>query len=156
VLFTCIGVAVSSGAFAAATAPLPAMIRVNGGIIEYRTDELYINPFSIARESVADESRFSADCEYPTVGEYLLAAKLPGFTVSQTFEFVQTPPEDACTWNREFLQAEGVDGNVHFAGIGSQVPGELTFESGGVDPRNSISKIHTNIYLITNETQPTL
>lgn len=145
-LLTCIATAAAGGPPAGTNAPLPAMLRVEGGIIEYGGDELSINSFTIAAEAGGAETLSDPACEDPTVGEYLLAAKLPAFTVSRTFEFVQAPPEDACTWNREVLQAEGVDGNVYFAGIGSQVPGEVTFLSGGTDPRETISRIHSNIY----------
>ncbi len=122
------------------------MISVDGGIVEYGNEERYISSFSIAQEAVSEDSKFSANCESPTIGEYILAAKLPNFKVSQTFEFVQTPPEDACSWSREVLEAEGVDGNIYFAGIGNHVPKELTFIVGGVNQKDSISKIHSNIY----------
>ncbi len=123
-----------------------SMISVKGGIVEYRAEELYVNPFLISQEAVAAGIEFRGDCESPTIGEYILAATLPNFTVSQTFESIQTPPEDACNWSREVLEAEGVEGNVYFAGIGNHVPGELMFVFGGVNPKNSISKIHSNIY----------
>lgn len=85
-------------------------------------------------------------CESPTFSEYLLAAKLPKFLVSHTFESIVSPPYDVCTWNKGVLEAEGVDGHIYFSGIGSHVPKELEYISGGINPRDSISRIHYNIY----------
>ena len=146
IFFLAITAFLSTGALAGVQERRPSMISVNGGIVEYGAEELYVSSFSIAQEALAEESAFGIDCEPPTIGEYILAAKLPKFKVSRTFESVETPPEDACSWSREVLEAEGVEGNLYFAGIGNHVPGELTFVSGGVNPRDSISKIHSNVY----------
>ncbi len=135
----------SKGAFGAAHGPIP-MMHVDGGIIALGTEETYVSPFSIAREAALKESLDDTDCVIPSVPEYLMAAKLPDFKVSQAFESLHSPPDDACTWNRDVLEAEGVDGNFYFGGIGSHVPAELEFISGGTDPRDSISRIHSNIF----------
>lgn len=135
----------TNAAFGEENGRTPSMLDVAGGIMELGEDEIYVSPFTVAREAVVPTDRDNIiDCEIPTISEYLMAAKLPGFKVVQAFESLQPPPDDACSWSREVLEAEGIDGNVYFGGIGSHVPSELEFIYGGNNPRDSISRIHSN------------
>lgn len=127
------------------------MIHVDGGIIAVGTEETYVSSFSIAREAAVNESLDDTDCNIPSVPEYLMAAKLPDFKVSQAFESLQSPPDDACSWSRDVLEAEGVEGNVYFGGIGNHIPAELEFIYGGSNPRDSISRIHSNIFIFWDD-----
>lgn len=132
-----------------------SLLSVGGGILEYGKEEIYVAPFSITQDVRKEEETAGITCESPTFSEYLLAAKLPNFRVSNTFESIESPPYDVCTWNKKVLEAEGVDGHLYFSGIGSHVPKELEYVSGGVNPRDSISRIHYNIYAFWgNEYKP--
>lgn len=137
---------VSNGAFAEERERDSAMIDVAGGIIEVGGEEIFVTPFSVSREAEINNEPDAPDCENPSIPEYLMAAKVPGFKVSHAFEILQPPADDTCSWSRDVLEAEGVEGNIYFAGIGNHRPDELTFVYGGSNPRDSISKIHSNVF----------
>ncbi len=134
---------------AAATKPR-VWARVPEGMVEYNKEEIFVPAFSIATDAWV-ENPDDPPCPVPTVAQYLRAARHAAIRPSDAFEFLQTPPEDACTWNREVLEAEGIDGHVYFAGLGAHRPRELEFTAGGAAARDSVSKIHSNIYSFWGE-----
>lgn len=134
---------------AGATKP-GAWARVPEGLVEYNQEEIFVPAFSIGEDALA-ENPDETPCPVPTVAQYLRAARHSTIRPSDAFEFLQTPPEDACTWNREVLEAEGIDGHVYFGGLGAHRPRELEFTAGGVAARDSISRIHSNIYSFWGE-----
>lgn len=135
---------------AGAEEPAPVKIRVPSGIYQVGDEEVYFDSFLISQS--AFRSADSVACDLPTVNEYLVAARNPEFLASKYFEQVMTPAQDACTWSKEVLEAEGVAGNIYFAGLGSHVPQDgFRFVRGGKDPRETISSIDNNIYSFWGE-----
>lgn len=127
----------------------PPKIKVNGGVYSFESEEVYLDPFLISQFAVQSDT---PTCELPTMHEYLAAAKQSDFVESKSFEAIMNPPEDACTWSKEELEAEGVSGNNYFAGIGSHIPTDgFRFIRGGTDPKDSISSINTNIFAFWGE-----
>lgn len=126
------------------TLAAPPLIHIERGVYALESGEVYLDAFSISQSAFADHATL---CDPPTVDEYLAAAQSAGFVASQAFEPVATPPEDACTWDAQVLEAEGVAGNNYYAGLGRTLPTDgFRFVYGGKDPRTTISALDANIH----------
>ncbi len=64
--------------------------------------------------------------------------------MGKAFEWVAEPPEEPCAYSPEILEAEGVEGWVHFAGLGDHLGDETKVIAGGKDPRDTWVKVHQN------------
>ena len=83
----------------------PAMIDVPGGVYRFGTEEVYLDPFSIAKFAVPAKSEFkdqdSVTCDSPTMFEYLAAAGRPGFSISNSFESIESHRKTHVTTRQE-------------------------------------------------------
>lgn len=126
------------GATAPSGAASSRLIRAGGAVHTFGEDEVYVAPFLFPARASAEAA---PDCELPNMYEYLVAAKDPELAVSDAFEPIQSPPEEACEYSREVLEAEGVAGYSYFAGLGPRKPEELEVVHGGTDARETITRM---------------
>lgn len=128
----------------------PRSIRAGGAVHTFGDEEVYVPPFLLEARARA---KAPADCEPPTMYEFLVAAKDPELEVGEAFEPIASPPEDACDYSREVLEAEGVGGYSYFAGLGARRPEEMETLHGGRKPRETISRLSAVIVAFWGEEQ---
>ncbi len=125
----------------AADAPAKAWVAVEAGVYEVNGVEYYLDAYRIQARATRGEYRHDA-CEAPRPEEWLVAARQRGFTPSKTFEWLEEPPEEPCAYSAEAVEAEGVEGWVHLAGLGAHLGNETKVVTGGKDPRDTWVKVH--------------
>ena len=119
-------------------------IEVPAGIYTVEGREIWVEAFELSDTlNLNDGACREAKQRVPSADEWLVAAQLPGFKASDRFELVNGPQTEACEFSMAVLEAEGVEGWIHFAGWGASV-GESQVLSGKGDPRAGHLRIHQN------------
>jgi hypothetical protein len=144
VLAALVLVAASFGARGAG-APGAKWIAIEGGVYEVGGAEYYLDPYRIEAQATAGDDERDG-CTAPRAEEWLVAARRPAFVVGKAFEHLAEPPEGPCAYSAEILEAEGVEGWHHFAGLGDHLGGETEVVAGGKEPRETWVKVHANPY----------
>ncbi|WP_242343802.1 tetratricopeptide repeat protein [Anaeromyxobacter terrae] len=141
-VFASFAVLASLGA-RAVEAPRLAWVAIEGGVYEVGGAEYYLDAYRIQARATQGEYEHDV-CEAPRPEEWLVAARQRGFTVGNAFEYLAEPPEEPCAYSAESLEAEGVEGWVHFAGLGEHLGAETKVVAGGKEPRETWVKVHQN------------
>jgi len=135
-------------AILAAAPPLaapPPRLDVPAGVVDVAGVEYWVEAFRIdSRATTAAEP--PAGCKDARGEEWLAAARLPEFVPSQAFEQLTAPPDEPCSFSKEVLEAEGIEGWVHFAGLGSHKGQETQVVTGGAAARTTWVRVHSNPY----------
>ncbi len=121
-------------------------VEVPAGIYAVGDREVYVEAFEIA-DTVESKEGFcrEAGLRIPTSDEWLIAAKHRDFKVSAVFEEVDGPASESCENSMAVLEAEGVEGWMHFAGWGGDLGQAVLLSSKG-DPRAGRIRIHQNAW----------
>jgi len=121
-------------------------IEVPAGIYTIGDREVYVDAFEIADTVLPKEGACrESERRLPTVDEWLIAAQRPGFKVSNHFESLREPPEEHCEVKASVLEAEGIEGWLHFGGWGKKV-GESAILGGKGDPKSGHIRTHQMIW----------
>ncbi len=121
----------------------PVWLSGEAGVYDVAGSEYFVDAYRIQARATAGEYRHDG-CDAARPEEWLVAARRPEFTVSNAFERVAEPPEEPCAYSAEVLEAEGVEGWVHFAGRGEHLGAETKVVAGGDEPRETWVKVHQN------------
>ncbi len=137
----------------AADAPAAGWIAVDAGVYEVGGVEYYLDAYRIqARATPGDYGHDR--CEAPNPEEWLVAARQRAFTLGDAFETVAAPPEEPCAYSQQVVDAEGVEGSLHFAGLGAHLGGETKIVTGGRDPRETWVKVHSMFIAMSEDNEP--
>jgi hypothetical protein len=140
--------AVTTGAMLVTTqvmAAAPARLEVPAAAIEVAGVEYWVEAFRIdAKATATDEA--PSGCQAARGEEWLAAAKLGELVPSQAFEQLAAPPDEPCSFSREVLEAEGIEGWMHFAGLGAHKGSATEVVTGGTSARTTWVRVHSNPY----------
>ncbi len=138
------GLAVLASVGARAAEPAKAAwISVEAGVYEVGGAEVWLDAYRIQARATPGEHEADR-CQAPRAEEWLVAARQREFTVAKAFEYLAEPPEEPCSYSPDIVEAEGVEGWVHFAGLGDHLGAETKVVLGGKEPRETWVKVHQN------------
>jgi hypothetical protein len=110
-----------------------------GGVFEVDGREVWLGAFNLDN-ALSPEGTCAA---LPSADERRIAARLPSFVPSGSWERLASPPDEACGYTSAVVEAEGVDGYLWYGGWADHL-GESEVIAGQGDPRDGVIRIHQN------------